>query len=67
MLRSFAAGAPLPVMSKVALRMAVMAMTWSTRARTRAALANLSDEALRDVGLTREEMRAEANRPFWQG
>ncbi len=67
LLKAFSAGAPLPVLSKVALRLAVMAMTWSMRARTRAALSRLSDDALRDIGLTRDEMHREATRPFWQG
>jgi len=35
------------------------------RQRTRRALASLSDEQLRDIGLTRAEARAESARPFW--
>ncbi|MCI4663557.1 MAG: DUF1127 domain-containing protein [Neomegalonema sp.] len=31
----------------------------------RIALADLSDDMLRDLGLTREEAMAEANRPVW--
>ena len=33
--------------------------------RQRLALARLDDHALEDIGLTREEARAEANRPIW--
>ena len=38
---------------------------WSSLSRQRAALATLDDAALRDLGLTRAEARAEAARPFW--
>ena len=34
-------------------------------ARSRRALSKLSDAALSDVGLTREEALEEASRPFW--
>ena len=33
--------------------------------RSRRALAALEDTALRDIGLTRDEAQAEANRPIW--
>jgi len=33
--------------------------------RERHALARLDDAALNDIGLTRDEANAEANRPFW--
>jgi len=35
------------------------------RARQRRALARLDDRLLHDVGLTREQACAEAQRPFW--
>ncbi|MDP3814109.1 DUF1127 domain-containing protein [Pseudomonas sp.] len=35
------------------------------RLSTRRALLELSDEQLKDVGLTREQARSEALRPFW--
>jgi len=35
------------------------------RLSTRRALLELSDEQLKDVGLTREQARREALRPFW--
>lgn len=37
---------------------------WMALRRSRAALARLGDEHLRDVGLTRAEARAEATRSF---
>ena len=42
---------------------------WAERRRQRQALASLiesSDHLLRDVGLTREEARREAAKPFWR-
>jgi uncharacterized protein YjiS (DUF1127 family) len=37
----------------------------SARARQRRHLAELDDAMLRDIGLTRDEARREARRPFW--
>jgi len=34
--------------------------------RTRGALLELDADQLRDIGLTAEQARAEANRPFWR-
>jgi len=36
------------------------------RQRQRDLLATLDDRALRDIGIGREEARAEANKPFWR-
>jgi uncharacterized protein YjiS (DUF1127 family) len=36
------------------------------RLRTRRVLLELDAEQLKDVGLTAEQARAEANRPFWR-
>lgn len=36
------------------------------RLRTRKQLLELSDEQLRDIGVTREQARLEAMRPFWR-
>ncbi|KZM47431.1 DUF1127 domain-containing protein [Labrenzia sp. OB1] len=38
---------------------------WRRAARTRAQLLELSDAALVDLGLTAEDARREAERPFW--
>ncbi|WP_462383931.1 DUF1127 domain-containing protein [Pseudomonas sp. Marseille-QA0892] len=38
---------------------------WRALARQRRALASLSEEALKDIGLTRAEQEAEWKRPFW--
>jgi uncharacterized protein YjiS (DUF1127 family) len=47
-------------------RIAEMAMTWLDRARQRRRLAELSDHMLRDIGLTRADAWAEADKPFWR-
>ncbi|WP_152227283.1 DUF1127 domain-containing protein [Pseudomonas sp. SCB32] len=36
------------------------------RLRTRKQLLELSDEQLRDIGVSREQARLEAMRPFWR-
>ena len=40
-------------------------VTWFWRVRQRRELWQLSDEQLRDVGLTREIIRREVEKPFW--
>ncbi|MFZ5963751.1 DUF1127 domain-containing protein [Thalassococcus sp. BH17M4-6] len=51
----------------VALYVAVVLTKWSTRYRTRRALAKLDPHLLKDVGITPAEARAEAARRFWRG
>lgn len=43
-------------------------MRWSERGRERAALRDLADDRhlLDDLGLTRQEVLDEANKPFWK-
>ena len=36
------------------------------RWRTRALLAEMGDDMLRDIGITRAEASVEANKPFWR-
>jgi len=38
---------------------------WIERSRQRRRLAELNDAALKDIGLTRADVRIEANKPFW--
>ena len=38
---------------------------WRLRLQTRQALRHLSDEQLRDIGLSRTQARTEVERPFW--
>jgi len=39
--------------------------SWLSRARSRRELADLNDDQLRDVGLNREMIRREVEKPFW--
>ncbi|MCF1464585.1 DUF1127 domain-containing protein [Agrobacterium vitis] len=41
-------------------------LLWIERSRQRAALAELDDERLRDLGLCREDVARECARRFWQ-
>ncbi|MGB7243382.1 MAG: DUF1127 domain-containing protein [Sulfitobacter sp.] len=56
----------LPVLALIAVRFAVCVSKWTTTHRTRRALKQLDDAALRDVGLTREQALTEAHRVFWR-
>jgi len=39
---------------------------WCRRSRERTQLASLDDRMLRDIGVTRGEVLAEINKPFWR-
>ena len=41
-------------------------VAWIDRAHQRRALSDLDDHLLRDIGVSREEARREAMRPFWR-
>lgn len=43
-----------------------VALLWTERARQRQQLLELSDHMLRDIGLTRADAWAEADKPFWR-
>ena len=47
-------------------RAAQRVLTWNERARQRRQLECLSDHMLRDIGLTRADVLAEATKRFWQ-
>ena len=47
-------------------RAARVVSIWHERARQRRQLHLLSDHMLRDIGLTRADLLAEASKPFWQ-
>ena len=42
------------------------ALTWQSLARNRSHLETLDDHLLRDVGLTRNDIRRELEKPFWR-
>jgi uncharacterized protein YjiS (DUF1127 family) len=46
--------------------LAAMARLWLERSRSRRVLATLDDCYLRDIGLTRADVREEAAKPFWR-
>jgi len=39
---------------------------WQQRSAGRRELLNLTERDLRDIGVTRSEAEAEANKPFWE-
>jgi uncharacterized protein YjiS (DUF1127 family) len=41
-------------------------LAWHDRARERRALMQLSDQMLRDIGISRARAQGEAARPFWR-
>jgi uncharacterized protein YjiS (DUF1127 family) len=43
-----------------------VAASWARRIREAEELAQLDDRELRDIGLTRSEVRAVFNKPFWR-
>lgn len=43
-----------------------LVLGWSARSRQRRDLAKLSDAALRDIGLSRQDVHLEISKPFWQ-
>ncbi len=40
-------------------------LRWRELARQRSLLAGMSDEALKDIGLSRADIQEEVERPFW--
>ena len=50
----------------VLVRAADTLLGWIQRDRDRRALHNLDDRLLRDIGVTRVELEAEAGKPFWR-
>lgn len=41
-------------------------LLWQDRARMRRGLASMDDRLLKDIGLTRDEVRFELRKPFWR-
>ncbi len=46
-------------------RMRFAPLTWLGLSRQRRGLTRLTEHQLRDIGLTREQAEAEAQKPFW--
>ena len=41
-------------------------LAWRERAEQRAALKSLDDRLLKDIGVSRSDVRLESRKPFWQ-
>lgn len=48
------------------LQLVKLFIIWQERSRQRRHMLNLSDEALKDVGLSRADIEGEAQKPFWK-
>lgn len=63
--KTFAAGLwTLP--EALARRGFMLLLLWTRRDRQRRELAHLTEHQLRDVGLSRADLLAEADKPFWR-
>ncbi len=51
--------------AEVMVAMVLGLLEWQRRANERSTLQTLSDEMLRDVGLSRADIAGEAGKPFW--
>ena len=66
--RPIAGKAPLPSAPLSLLaRIVVLVLEWQDRIRSRHHLAGMDGRMLRDVGLTREAVSREVDKPFWHG
>ncbi|MBO6521557.1 MAG: DUF1127 domain-containing protein [Rhodospirillales bacterium] len=55
-----------PAMAEAAIAHFITMCEWQHRAEMRAKMARMDDRILDDVGLTREQVDAEASKPFWK-
>ncbi len=58
--------ASLTAVAEFALFVAVTVTQWSERRHMRAALRQLPDHILRDIGVSKEKAETEGDKPFWQ-
>lgn len=56
----------LPTAAQVFVHFAVVVTKWDIRRRTRKSLRYVDDHTLYDIGLTRDQTRIEADKPFWR-
>lgn len=66
MVLSHLSRAGLPAISAAAASVAGMHLLWARRRRTRTQLRNLPPHLRRDVGMTPDDARLEADKPFWR-
>ena len=62
---SYLSSRPLTPTADLALRVAVVLVKWQHNWRTRRHLKDMDGHMLKDIGLTPEQARKEAQRPFW--
>jgi uncharacterized protein YjiS (DUF1127 family) len=55
-----------PVLSIWAIQVANTVVTWDDRYKARRALQTMTREHLNDMGMTPEQARREAGKPFWR-
>ena len=58
--------AALPLLAQIAVQVAVLVTKWSLRHRSRKQLRRLTDDQLKDIGLSRADAHYEATLPFWR-
>jgi len=51
----------------LAVRLTDMLLNWQARSMERQQLRSLSEHTLKDIGLSRADTTAEADKPFWRG
>jgi uncharacterized protein YjiS (DUF1127 family) len=66
MLKALHFSTPTVDLASVPARIAHIVLEWQARAEQRQNLANLDDDMLKDLGLTRAQVAEEVNKPFWQ-
>ena len=66
MTRSDTATLPLAARTSLSARLTLALTEARNRRRERHMLANLDPHLLRDIGLTPDQVRAEASKPFWR-
>ena len=56
----------LPPLTQLLYRVTLLAWEWENRKASRRGLRDLPDHLLRDIGVTRWDAVAEAQKPFWK-
>ncbi|NBO21440.1 MAG: DUF1127 domain-containing protein [Rhodobacteraceae bacterium] len=57
----------LPPLSRLVVGFGLTLAAWELRRTTRTHLAQMDPHILRDIGLTPDQARSEAAKPFWRG
>jgi uncharacterized protein YjiS (DUF1127 family) len=65
--KSITAVHPMPPLSGLAFAIALTVLKWEQRRKTRRDLGRMDPHLLRDIGLSADIARTEAEKPFWRG